>query len=351
MSLNEFLLSQESSEGTLSETAGQISDAGSQAVEEVSNWWDDPVTQQWLIEVPLRILFIVIIALILHWVARRVIDRMASGNISRSGKRSFPAPFRGKGQVVEEEDPRVKAMRESREQRRQSRVRTLASVAKSAVAIIIWAWAALAILSELGVNVGPLIASAGVIGVALGFGAQSLVKDFLSGIFMLLEDQYGVGDTVNLSDEVIGDVEDISLRITTIRDIDGTLWYVRNGEILRVGNLSDDYSIARFEVPIALTNDTEKAWDVILGAITDAAKDPAIADGIMDEPTMNGLTTINPDHVVYRVSIKTLPGRQWDTQRIIQSKLINALREADISMPYPRGIGAAHAAVEKKNEE
>lgn len=346
--MNQFLLSQEDT----GDSSDQISDAGSQAVEEVSNWWDNPVTQEWLIEKPLRVLFVIVVALILHWIARRIIARMVKGNIARGGKRpAFPAPFRGKGKGAEQEDPRVKAMREAREQRRQSRVRTLGSVAKSAAAILIWAWAILAVLSELGVNVGPLIASAGVVGVALGFGAQSLVKDFLSGIFMLLEDQYGVGDTVNLSDEVIGDVEDISLRITTIRDIDGTLWYVRNGEILRVGNLSDEYSIARLEVPIALTNDTEKAWDVILKVITDAAADPAIAEGIIDEPTMNGLTTINTDHVVYRVSIKTLPGRQWETQRVIQSKLINALREADITMPYPRGIGAAHAAIESKTEE
>mgnify|MGYP002651783288 CR=1 FL=1 len=109
---------------------------------------------------------------------------------------------------------------------------------------MIWVWAALAVLSEIGVNVAPLIASAGVLGVAIGFGAQSLVKDFLSGIFMLLENQYGVGDTISVNG-VEGTVEEMTLRVTTLRDIDGTLWYVRNGEIIRVGNMSQDHAVAR----------------------------------------------------------------------------------------------------------
>ncbi|GAB3947446.1 mechanosensitive ion channel family protein [Corynebacterium tapiri] len=327
---------------TVQASAGQqVSDAGKGAVDGVSSWLEDPMTKEWLITNPLRILLIIIIALVLQWLARKIINRAARANIDNGGKKSgLQKKLRGKKHVKPEEtDPRVQAMRDSREKRRQSRVRTLAAVGKSAAGIVIWVWAVLAILDQVGVNVAPLIASAGVIGLAIGFGAQSLVKDFIAGVFMLLEDQYGVGDTIDVGDGVIGDVEDISLRITTIRDIDGTLWYIRNGEILRVGNLSDEYSIARIEIPVALTNDTEKAWDVILDAITDAAKDPSISEGIIDAPEVNGLTTINPDYVTFRASVKTLPAHQWDVQRIIQSKLINRLREEGITLPYPHGMG------------
>ncbi|AIT61688.1 mechanosensitive ion channel family protein [Corynebacterium doosanense] len=335
MNANTFFLSQNSDT--------PLTGTSSDTVDTVTSWWNSTDAQQWLIATPLRILLIIVVALLVQWVGRRLVDRASKSNIERGGrKKPRTGRFRTRAAgPTEEVDPRIAAMRKSHEQRRRSRIRTLASVAKSALGIVVWMWAVLAILSEIGVNIGPIIASAGVVGVAIGFGAQSLVKDFLAGIFMLLEDQYGVGDTVNVSEEITGDVEDISLRITTIRDIDGTLWYVRNGEILRLGNLSDEYSIARIEVPVALTNDTEKAWDTILQAITEATANPAIADGIIDEPEMNGLTTIKTDHVVYRVSIKTLPGRQWDVQRVVQSKLINALRTAGVQMPYPRGIGAA----------
>ena len=112
-------------------------------------------------------------------------------------------------------------------------------------------------------NIAPFIASAGVIGLAIGFGAQNLVRDFVTGVFMLLEDQYGVGDFVDLG-EMIGEVQSVGLRITTLRDIDGTLWYVRNGEIARVGNMSQEYAVARIEVPVALTADVEEAEQVAL---------------------------------------------------------------------------------------
>lgn len=318
-------------------SAPGVAEVGENAINSLSDWWNNPATQQWLIEIPIRILLVLIVALVLHGIARRLINRMAKSNIDKGLRRNLPT-FRRKSSQTEL-NAREEALRDAQEQRRQSRIRTLASVFNSAAAIVIWVWAVLAILSEIGVNVGPLIASAGIVGVALGFGAQSLVKDFLSGIFMLLEDQYGVGDTIDAGDGIIGDVEDISLRITTLRDIDGTLWYVRNGEILRIGNMSDEYAIARIEVPISLTNDTEKAWDTIWEATKEFAQDPEIADAVLEEPTMNGLTEINPDYATFRLSIKTLPSRQWQVQRLIQSKLINRLREEDISLPYPEGIG------------
>ena len=166
--------------------------------------------------------------------------------------------------------------------------------------------AVIAILDELEVNVAPLIASAGVIGVALGFGAQALVKDFLSGIFMLIEDQYDIGDVVDLGNGVFGDVESISLRITTVRDIDGALWYVRNGEILQVANHSDEYSVARIQIPVGLSNDPEVAGEVIEDAVKEAAQDDKVRKLILSTPRVDGMSGFEPDYVSFRVSTKTL---------------------------------------------
>lgn len=326
-------------------TVDQVTQTTGEAVNAVTSWWDNPVTQEWLIAKPVTILIILVVAGLAHWALRRFVERLARKNIHGGGRPlKISRALSRRGRVEEEISEQVQAMRDSQEQRRQSRVRTLAGVFKSASAILIWTFAVLAILSEIGVNIAPLIASAGVVGVALGFGAQSLVKDFLSGIFMLMEDQYGVGDTVDVGDGIIGDVEDISLRITTVRDIDGTLWYVRNGEILRVGNLSDEYAIARIQIPVGLSNDTGEAWKVILDTAQATAQDPAIRNVILEEPTMNGVTAVEPDHLSYRVSVKTLPGEQWGVQRLIQAKIVDALRANDISMPYPRGIGALRPA-------
>ncbi|AWB82523.1 mechanosensitive ion channel protein MscS [Corynebacterium yudongzhengii] len=339
MNMRTYLLSQDGS------TAETLSDAGAETVERVTGFWENPEVQQWLIATPLRILIVIIIALILQAIARRLIDRAADGNIAKGGKLSKGRSGKKKDQNAEvRDDARLAAMHRAREQRRHSRVKTLAGVGRSAAVLVIWTWAVLAILGELGINVGPIIASAGVIGVALGFGAQSLVMDFLAGVFMLLEDQYGVGDVVDVGDDIVGDVEEISLRITTIRDIDGTLWYVRNGEIMRVGNLSDEYSIARIEVPVALSNDMDEAWNIILDAVTDISNDPLISEYVMETPTVNGLTQINPDSVTFRASVKTLPAKQWDVQRIIQSKLVNILRDKGVALPYPNGIGMAPQA-------
>lgn len=333
----------------LATTLHAMPNAAQNTVNDVNEWWQDPTTREWLIQKPLEILATIIVALLAHWLLRRGIDKLADRHInSKMKKPKLPARKGKKAEDPEEIPPHVQAMNRAQNDRRKSRIRTLAAVGKSATAILVWAWAILAILQAININVGPIIASAGVAGLALGFGAQSLVKDFLSGIFMLVEDQYGVGDVVDVGDGIIGDVEDISLRLTTVRDIDGTVWYVRNGEILRVGNLSDEFSIARLQIPVGLSNDTEEAWQVILDSVNEGVKSERLKDGIIEEPTMNGVTDVQPDYLSYRISVKTLPGRQWETQRILQGKVLNDMREAGITTPYPHGIGAYHPA---KTEE
>lgn len=288
--------------------------------------------------VPIGIAIILVVASVAHWGLRRLIDNLCERNIEKGGQ-SAPR-FLPLGMMkAKAEDARSEAMERTQEKRRVSRVRTLAQVGKSAVAIVVWVWAGLAILDKLGVNVAPLIASAGVVGVALGFGAQSVVKDFLSGIFMLLEDQYGVGDTIDVGDEIIGDVEDISLRLTTIRDMDGTLWYVRNSEIERVGNFSDDYAIARIQVPVGLSNDPNKAWDVIDQAMKEACELPEVRESVLETPELKGVSDFEPDYVSFRATVITLPGAQRDVQRRVQAHILSVMHREGITVPYPNGIG------------
>ncbi|AGF73261.1 mechanosensitive ion channel family protein [Corynebacterium halotolerans] len=315
-------------------------DSVGQTVDAVNTWWDNPATREWLIDKPIEIGITLIVALIAHWGLRKLIDRLARRSANKKAKLPAFAPFGRRSREEEEASAQMSAMRKAQEGRRQARVHTLADVGKSAVGIFVWLWAFLAILQTLGVNIAPLLASAGVAGVALGFGAQSLVKDFLSGIFMLLEDQYGVGDTVDVGDGIIGDVEEVTLRVTTIRDIDGTLWYVRNGEILRIGNYSDEFSIARIQVPVGLSNDAEKAADVILSSAQKTVQDEAVSDAVIDEPVLNGVTDFDVDHLSFRVSVKTLPGQQWAVQRLIMARVLQDMQAAGITTPYPHGIGA-----------
>ena len=144
------------------------------------------------------------------------------------------------------------------------RAETIASVLRSTVTAVVGTIAFIEILGTLGINLGPIVASAGIVGVALGFGAQNLVKDFLSGIFMILEDQYGVGDVIDLGvGDANGTVEAVGLRITRLRDVKGQVWHVRNGEVVRVGNKSQGWSRAVLDVPVAYGNDVAEASAVI----------------------------------------------------------------------------------------
>ncbi|WP_165165289.1 mechanosensitive ion channel family protein [Corynebacterium qintianiae] len=294
-----------------------------EAVDSVNTWWQDPATQENLLERPLKIALILTVAFAVHFVLSRVIKRAANRSIHKPG-----GTLGLRRTAVREDTPQARAQ----EGRRQARIRTLSNVGRSAAAIVIWVWAALAILSEMDVNVAPLIASAGVAGVALGFGAQSLVKDFISGIFMLLENQYGVGDSVSVNG-VQGTVEDMTLRVTTLRDIDGVLWYIRNGDINQVGNQSDTYSVARLEIPVSLAADPKRAAEVILTAARASANDQAIRPSVISEPELLGVSTFATDHMTYRVTLKTMPGDQWSVARSMYEDILEALHEAGVTLP------------------
>ena len=286
----------------------------------------------WLIENPIRIVTYIAVGLIARCVAHRVSDRATRRPPAGSGRgNAGPALLRH----LKERTP--KSLRDPKVvERRQQRAETIGSVLKSTASILILVWVVLTCLSVLEVNIAPFLASAGLVGLAVGFGAQNLVKDFVSGVFMLLEDQYGVGDVVDLG-EAVGEVESVGLRVTTVRDIDGTLWYVRNGEIIRVGNMSQDYAVARIEIPVAHNVDLERAQEVALEAARQVVADDAVADDVLGPPEMLGVQDISADMVTLRILLKTRPNAQWALQRRIRKEILEAYEANDIRLPYPSG--------------
>ena len=198
--------------------------------------------------------------------------------------------------------------------RRVQRAQTMGSLLKSIVTGVVVAVVGTMMLSELGVDIAPIVASAGIIGVALGFGAQTLVKDFLSGIFMIFEDQYGVGDVVDLG-EASGTVEAVSLRVTRLRDVNGTVWYVRNGEILRVGNMSQNWARSVLDVNVGYREDLVQVRRVLAEVAHDLWEDDDYRGLIIEEPEVWGVEEIAADGVTVRVTLKTAPMEQWAVAR------------------------------------
>ncbi|WP_414638825.1 mechanosensitive ion channel family protein [Actinophytocola sp.] len=285
----------------------------------------------WLIAKPLSILLILVIAIIIRLVARRLIDRLTKAN----GGGRIPALLR----PLKERAPQ--ALGSILSERRAQRAKTIGSVFKSITSVIVFGTAFMMILAELGVNLAPVLASAGILGVAIGFGAQNVVKDFLSGVFMMLEDQYGVGDVVDVG-EASGTVEAVGLRITTMRDVNGTVWYVRNGEILRVGNSSQGFAVAVVDVPIGYGADVEQATEVIDRVATQVTDNEPVSDDVLEPPDVLGVERVSAaEGIMLRVTVKTRPGRQWAVQRSLRAHIMGAFEEAGIQGPVVRGFGTS----------
>jgi small conductance mechanosensitive channel len=216
--------------------------------------------------------------------------------------------------------------------RRIQRANTIGAVLRSVAALVIWSVAILTALDALGINLAPLIAGAGIVGIALAFGAQSLVRDFLSGIFVLLEDQYGVGDVIDTG-VATGTVEGVSLRTTRLRDVEGVVWHVPNGTITRVGNQSQQWARALVDVEVAYDADVAVATAVIEQAADDLWHEPAFADVVLAEPSVLGVQSLGPGRVVIRVVVRTRPQEQWRVARELRLRIKAALDAAGIGPP------------------
>jgi small conductance mechanosensitive channel len=269
---------------------------------------------------PVRIVIILLVALVLVLISRVIINRFVrhlSGGVERlAGLRAGVAIIDSTGMTPE---------------RSARRAHTIGAVLRSVAALLIWAVAGLTILEELGVNLAPLLAGAGVAGLALGFGAQSLIRDFITGLFMLIEDQYGVGDVIDVG-PAIGTVEALSLRTTRLRDHEGVVWHVPNGQILRVGNMSLQWARAVVDVTIAYESDVDHAVEVIERAADELRRDDAFARFVIDEPEVLGIESLAPDHVILRVVMRTLPQQQDRVARELRARVKRALDEAGIAV-------------------
>lgn len=262
----------------------------------------------WIVGKPLAILALVVAALVIRWMAFRVIDRAVSGIAA--------TPL---------------------SERRALRARTMGSLLKSIATGVIFAIVLLMILSEVGLPVAPLLASAGILGVAIGFGAQTLVKDFLSGIFMIFEDQYGVGDVVDLG-EASGTIEAVGLRVTRLRDVNGTVWYVRNGEILRVGNMSQNWARTVLDIGVSYREDLTKVRRVLQEVAHDLWEDEGFKGLIIEEPEVWGVESLTPDSVTVRVTLKTAPMEQWKVAREMRERIKDRFDAEGIEIPFPQRV-------------
>lgn len=217
-------------------------------------------------------------------------------------------------------------------ERTRQRAATMGSILRSIAGFTIAVIVVLTVLATFGVPLAPLLASAGVGGVALGFGAQSLVKDFLSGIAMIVEDQYGVGDFINTG-EVSGTVEEISLRVTRLRDPSGTVWYVRNGEIVRIGNQSQGWSTAMVDIPVSYDEDPAKATATLQEMLQGMDLTEAWAAPLLEPPVVLGVESVVGTTMTLRMMIKTAPNQHWGVQRELRLRAKDALAAAGIKGP------------------
>lgn len=209
---------------------------------------------------------------------------------------------------------------------RVSQVRTLASVIRATGIGFIVFVAALEVLPLLGFKLEPLLASAGVAGVAIGLAAQTIVKDCLNGVLILVEDQYNVGDKVRLAG-LTGIVESLSLRKTTVRDGDGTLYIIPNSQITTVANLARDYSVATINVSVDFSADPDKVLALLKDVAMGVRNDPAYSDVFISDPVLLGVDTIKGSQVIYPVQLKTKADKQWAAMRETQRRIRIALAE------------------------
>lgn len=278
-----------------------------------------------VIGTPLAIAAIVIGALIVNRIVRRAVvtglRRLRSDGVS------------GHLDTVRRLTP--EALLETREAsvRAEQRVEALTGVLRSIASFAIFLTAGFLILGRIGVNLAPLLAGAGVVGIALGFGAQTLVRDFLSGIFILVEDQFGVGDIVDFDGQTSGVVEGVSLRMTRLRAVDGTVWNVPNGDIRRSGNKSQRWSRSLLDVEVAYDTDIEQAKGVIKAVADEVWRSDS---AVVEEPEVWGVEELGASGIVIRLVVKTTPSEQYRVSRLLRERIKQAFDEHGIEIPFPQ---------------
>ena len=269
----------------------------------------------------LRILVILVVAFVVTRLARTAVRRFAGGMEKRIHQRL--ARGEARGTLTDTEQYRT---------RRLQRLHAITGVMQGVAGALIWIIAVLAIVDAFGVSLQPVLAGAGLLGIVVGFGAQQLVRDVLAGIAMLIEDQYGVGDWINVDGE-IGQVERVGLRATSFRDLDGVQWHVLNGYIQRVGNLSQEWGRMTFDIPVALDTDVPTAKAVITRVATELTEDPVWSKDIIGPHEIWGVQDFGPEGLKIRCVIPTRPMANWDIKRQMRERINHAFNEAGIRQP------------------
>ena len=320
-----------------------VSVCGEQAsflCERVYEWSGSRILAQlsaWLVDPGLTVLLI----LLAGWLTSRFVKRAIGHFTQRIDRPELRDVRRDPTVSVEVEALRAKA-----------RAETLAGVLRSVALIAIWALTGLLALGELDINLGPLIAGAGIVGVAIGFGAQSVVRDFLSGVFMMMEDIYSVGDDIDLG-KGRGTVERVTLRSTSIRTRQGVVWNVPNGKIDFVANYSQLWARAQVDIQVSYESDLREAMKVILQAGQEMWEDPEWGgDELSEPPEVKGVQELGESGISIRVRAKTNPSVQWRTERELRLRIKEALDAAGIEMPYPhRKIIVQHREISDNSSE
>jgi small-conductance mechanosensitive channel len=323
---------------TLNEACGTDPDWLCRKVFEWTDNSDVAGIATWLVDRPVKVLVIVLLALltrrIVHKAIDGLIDRLMSERSSEE-KDAVRAAEASSSMLRREVLSGKLASLRNRTDRARQRAKTLGMLFKSIASAAVGTVTLMMLLGEFDINLGPLLAGAGILGLGIGFGSQSLVRDLLSGIFMLIENQYGVGDYIDVG-EANGTVESLGLRTTRLRDKYGTLWHIPNGEIRRVGNMTQSFSKIPMEIDVAYDTDLDLAMET-MKTVADGVWNEQLEEAtIVEEPTVSGIQNFGADGITIRLSVKTEPGEQWSTARVLRKRIKEAFDEAGIEIPFPQ---------------
>ncbi|MDY0944571.1 mechanosensitive ion channel [Frigoribacterium sp. CFBP9039] len=291
--------------------------AGTDPAAPVSFDWD-AFWKMW--GIPIRIAGIIVVAVLLrvalHFTIRRIVDQVVNGIKRKQNVDDTQALMASPLQAV----------------RVVQRTRTLGSVLNNVVTVLIAGIALVLVLGELNFDIVAIVGAASVVGAGLAFGAQNIVKDLLNGVFMVAEDQLGVGDVVDVG-PAAGVVEAVGIRVTQIRDVNGVLWFVRNGEILRVGNMSQGWTRVVIDLAVPYSADVDQVQDAMLETATELAAVPRWKRAILETPEVWGIQSIAEEHVVIRIVVKTRSSDRDTVDRELRARLKKTTDALDIVLP------------------
>ncbi len=274
-------------------------------------WWQtvQDLWDVWIIQTAIQVALVLIVAFILTRLLRRLTTKV--------------------GNKVSQDTTPIRALQ---------RTETLTRVLSSAGIVVIWVMATFYILGAIGANLAPLLASVGIIGLAVGFGAQNLVRDVVSGFFILLEDQYGVGDIIEINEVASGKVETLTLRVTGMRALDGTMHFVANGEITHIANRSKDWARAVVDVGVAYKENSEKVRRTLEKVSLTTKEDNQLGRAMYAAPEILGIEVLADSEVTWRVVVDTKPGKQWEVGRALRERIKAAFDEDGIEIPFPHQV-------------